>query len=368
VNLKLIDMPLSWIYGSIVAVRRALWRCHLPRRLPVPVISVGNISVGGTGKTEMVIMICEHLRIMGWKPGILSRGYRRKSRLPALIVSAGKNGPDVSVEAAGDEPYLMATRLPDVPVVVGKDRIATGNIAVHQLGCNILVLDDGFQRRDQVARDLDIVLIDAADPFGGSGLLPAGRLREPLSSLKEADIIVVTRADQYTFPSLFAQLAKLAPEKPLLTAKHAPQALLSLHAGIRQPLEYLANRRVLAVSGIARPESFKRTLEKLKAEVTGHFSFPDHHWFSDTDLKRIQAHVTALQSEIITTAKDAVRFSTLIERIKVPVWILEIRMIILSRQEGIRPYLEKVLDSWKKKGPIPNYSDSGVDKKSLNIE
>jgi tetraacyldisaccharide 4'-kinase len=301
-------LPVSWLYGWVVSRRRAKLRRLPPWRLPVPVISVGNITVGGTGKTEAVAYLCRHFMAQGIKPGILSRGYHRRSRVATLVVSKGV-GPEVSVAEAGDEPYLLAQRLTGAAVVVGKDRWSTGMQAIQALGCRVLVLDDGFQRRDQLYRDLDIVLVDAADPYGEDSLLPAGRLREPLSALAEADVLIITRADQYPTAAVISRLSNLAPKALILSAQHTPANLISLNDGKKQSPEFLANRRVLAVSGIARPEAFEKTLASLGAEVTGHFSFPDHHWYSDAERKRIFLHAQALKAEIVTTSKDAVRLA-----------------------------------------------------------
>jgi tetraacyldisaccharide 4'-kinase len=340
-------LPFSWLYSLVLSLRRFWLRRQDPVRLAVPVISVGNITVGGTGKTELVAMLCQHLQDLGWKPGIVSRGYRRKTKEAVVVVSSGQKGPEVSVQDAGDEPYLLATRLPNVPVVVSTDRISAGKIACQQFGCTVLVLDDGFQRRYQVARDLDIVLLDAADPFGGSQLLPAGRLREPIAHLHEADCLVLTRADQYTSPSLLARIEKQFFGKAFFTSRHAPKAVVLLSDGSRQPLEYLINRRVVAVSGIGRPESFVKTLTKLGAQVVGQMRFPDHHWYTETDCQRAQQQAERLQAELIMTTKDAVRFGQC-DKTKLPGCILEVGFEFLTPTNGFLPYLQKRLNAWKK--------------------
>ncbi len=333
-------IPAAWIYGGLVSLRRAWLRRRPPVRLPVPVISVGNLTVGGTGKTEAVFLICRQLRELGRSPGILSRGYGRRSRTPMLVVSDG-SGPRVRVEEAGDEPYLLAGRLPGTVVVVGKDRIASGTKAVQELGCNVLVLDDGFQRRDQIHRDLDILLIDAGDPWGRGRMLPAGRLREPLSGLLEADLIILTRADQHPIRGIIDQLAKLAPGKPVILARHAPKALISLETGTRHEPESLARRRVLAVSGIARPQALAATLEALGAEVVHTLAFPDHYWYRDKDREYLRQQAEDWKAEIVTTAKDAVRLRWPPEG-TVPVWILEVQFEIVNPEEGLLPWLEKL--------------------------
>ncbi|NTV53796.1 MAG: tetraacyldisaccharide 4'-kinase, partial [Candidatus Firestonebacteria bacterium] len=218
----------------------------------------------------------------------------------------------------------------------------TGMQAVQTLDCRVLVLDDGFQRRDRLYRDLDVVLVDAADPFGGGALLPAGRLREPVDALKEADVIVITRADQHPTAALHAHLAQLAPAAMILEARHTPASLLALDGSKQQSPEFLANRRVLAVSGIARPQAFERTLESLGAKVTGHFSFPDHHWFSERERQRISAHALTLKSEIVTTAKDAVRLAWPADS-PVKGWSLGVAFDFLASASQFQARLEKVL-------------------------
>jgi tetraacyldisaccharide 4'-kinase len=334
--------PFSWLYGLGVGLRRAWLKRRPAQRLGVPVVSVGNLTTGGTGKTEAVALIAQWLAERGLRPAVLSRGYGRLSRERVLVVSRGA-GPVVDVQAAGDEPYLLAQRLAGVAVVVGADRSATARLAREQLGCKSVVLDDGFQRRDQIHRDADWVLLDATDPFGGNDLLPAGRLREPVASLREAGALLLTRCDQQDPASLLADLRRWLPDKPVWQSRHVPSRLRDLATNAEQPLSRLSNCRVLAVSGIARPQAFVKTLESLHAEVTGHFAFPDHHWFGIADCKRLLAHATALNSRIVTTAKDAVRLAA-VAGVKWEGWILDVRLDILPSaspwQEWLRTALE----------------------------
>lgn len=334
--------PFSWLYGLGVDLRRAWLRRRPPARLGVPAVSVGNLTVGGTGKTEAVALIAAWLAEKGQRPAVLSRGYGRRSRERVLVVSRGQ-GPVVDVSTAGDEPYLLAQRLPGVAVVVGADRAATARKA-RELGCKSVVLDDGFQRRDQIHRDADLVLLDAADPFGGNELLPAGRLREPKAALREAGALLLTRCDQQDPAALLADLRRWLPGKPVWQSRHAPSRLRDLATGAEAPLERLSNARVLAVSGIARPGAFVKTLERLHAEVTGHFAFRDHHWFGPADCRRLLAHATALQSRIVTTAKDAVRLAA-VAGPKLEGWILDIRLEIFpSTERSWQAWLQTALE------------------------
>ncbi|MEW6517494.1 MAG: tetraacyldisaccharide 4'-kinase [candidate division FCPU426 bacterium] len=336
--------PLSWLYGLGVAARRAWLKRRPATRLGLATVSVGNLTVGGTGKTEAVALIAEWLRDRGLRPAVLSRGYGRRSREAVLVVSRGE-GPVVNVQAAGDEPYLLAQRLAGVAVVVGADRAASCRMAREQLGCRSVVLDDGFQRRDQIHRDADLVLLDATDPFGGGDLLPAGRLREPVAALAEAGALLLTRCDQQDPAPLLADLRRWYPEKPVWQSRHAASGLRELATGAEAPLSALANERVLAVSGIARPGAFIKTLESLRAEVAGHFAFRDHHWFRPADCRRLLAHATALRARIVTTAKDAVRLAA-VAGTSLPGWILDVRLEIspspASWQEWLRQALEGI--------------------------
>lgn len=334
--------PFSWLYGLGVQARRAWLRRRPALRLGVPTVSVGNLTVGGTGKTEAVALIAAWLAERGLRPAVLSRGYGRRSRERVLVVSRGE-GPLVSVAAAGDEPYLLARRLPGVAVVVGADRSATARLAREQLGCRSAVLDDGFQRRDQIHRDADLVLLDVTDPFGGNELLPAGRLREPAAGLREAGAVLLTRCDQQDPAPLLADLKRWLPDLMVWQSRHVPSRLRDLATGAELPLAALGNSRVLAVSGIARPGAFIKTLETLHAEVTGHFVFRDHHWFGPADCRRLLAHATALQSRIVTTAKDAVRLAA-VPGVKMTGWILEVRLEVEPSAVSWQAWLEKTLE------------------------
>lgn len=332
-------LPLSGLYGLGVAWNRRVQK-RRQQRLPVPVFSIGNITTGGTGKTEAVMMLAWLLRSLGLAPAVLSRGYGRRSTEPVLVVSDGEKL-QVGVQDAGDEPFLLASRLNGIPVLVGADRYAAGRRAIERFNSNAFVLDDGFQRRDQLDRDLDIVLVDATDPFGRGHLLPAGRLREPLSALREADALIITRSDQHSTAGVIERLQKLAPRVPIFTAKHAPAGLVSLVDSTRQPAGSVRGRRWLAVAGIARPQAFTQTLTGLGAEVVGTLAFPDHHWYSEADRRRILQHGHDLKAEVITTSKDAVRLHW--PPSAGPAWALEVQFKVLTPAEGLLPLVERAL-------------------------
>ena len=306
--LKKILIPLTWIYATLLWLHR-IWQKRLaPVKLSVPVISVGNITVGGTGKTELVALLAKFFLSQGLKPGILSRGYGRRNIKELVVVSDGSEV-EAKIENAGDEPYLLASRLAGVGVVVSQDRVKAGNYAIKNLGCQILILDDGFQRRYQIKRDLDLVLIDAADPWGGKHLLPVGSLREPLNTLTEADLIILSRSEQYAVNDTLRELSKIT-NKTVFKAEHKPTRIIEVNQGRVYHVDSLARQRVIAVAGIARPQSFVKTLQALKAEVVATLFYPDHHWYTLAEVKKIISLSKSLSAKIITTTKDMLKLKT----------------------------------------------------------
>ncbi len=268
--------PLAWLHGGVVRVRRYAYRAGLKAvfRVPVPVVIVGNIFVGGTGKSPLVEYVVRRLADMGAKPGIVSRGYGGRAGRGPLRVT-----PDMDPGLPGDEPLMLA-RATGAPVFVGSDRVAAAMAAVEQGGCNVVVGDDGLQHY-RLARDAEVVVIDAARRLGNGYLLPAGPLREPPSRLDEVDLVLANGG--------------AIPETPLA---------FELAAGRPRPLlgggGELRGGRVHAVAGIGNPERFFRTLREAGFEVVEH-AFPDHHRYREADLDFPDG------SPFVTTAKDAVK-------------------------------------------------------------
>lgn len=276
-------------------------------RLPVPVISVGGLTVGGSGKTPVVRFLAERLVDLGYKPAILSRGYGRKERQPLVVT------PNQTWREVGDEPLSQATALPGVPVLVGPDRVLTGLIATQNLGADILLMDDGFQHRRMV-RSIDLVVIDAAHPVGNGRLLPAGPLREPVRSLSRAHAVFLTRTDQTASTESARRLVQQnAPGLPIIETVYCPTRLVRLANAEHIPFDDLNGQRVVTLSGIANPRSFERTLEAIGATVVHSARYPDHHPFTPVDMERVyrlaQEHKAAW---IVTTEKDAMRLPTVI--------------------------------------------------------
>ena len=273
-----------------------------PHRLPVPVISVGGLTVGGSGKTPVTRYLAERLVDLGYRPAILSRGYGRKERRPLLVT------PNQTWREVGDEPLLLATGLPGVPVVVGPDRVLTGLLATQTLGADSLLMDDGFQHR-RIERAIDIVVIDAAHSVGNGRLLPAGPLRESVHSLSRAHAVFLTRVDQAESTENVRKFVEQhSSGLPIIETAYLPTRLVRLVDAEAIPLSTLNGQRTVTLSGVANPRSFEQTLETLGVTVVGTARYPDHHPFTTVDLERVcrlaQEHKAAW---IVTTEKDAMR-------------------------------------------------------------
>ena len=278
-------------------------------RVSVPVISIGNLSVGGTGKTPLVEKICRLLETDGLRTAVVSRGYRRRGRVPVTIVSRGDGKtPAVDAEAAGDEPYLLATHLPSTVVVVAADRLEAARTAVA-LGAEIIVADDAFQHR-RLAREVDFLVVDAMNPTEAGWLLPAGRLREPLTAARRASAFLVTRCDRIGDTAGLKRLYRgLNPEAPFFETITRPTQLLLPGGGAVDP-GHLRAERVVAFCGIGSPQLFLQDLQRLGAQVEAFLPFPDHHWFSDHDLERVAERSRVVEARyVVTTEKDHVRLS-----------------------------------------------------------
>ncbi len=296
----------SLAYRSGVVARNRLYgHGLLPQmKLPCPVIAVGNLTVGGTGKTPTVILLANMLREKGYRPAVLSRGYGGHTGSPVNIVS-DENHILMEWRKAGDEPLLIAHAVPGVPVLTGAKRCLTGRAAVEQYNANILILDDAFQHR-QLFRDLDIVLINAALPFGNGRLLPGGPLREPKPSLRRAHLIIRTGAEGDPIESL----EETASGMPCFRGIHRPQGIIEGRTGCLLSAGLLQRQKVCAFAGIGRPEIFRRSLTALGAEVVSFKTFPDHYPYISSDLdilRRLAAESGA--DRIITTEKDGIRLT-----------------------------------------------------------
>lgn len=289
---------LAWGYGAGVRLRGALYDAGLlegERVEGLRVVSVGNLNVGGTGKTPAVLYLAELLVREGRKVGILTRGYGRGSKEPLTFTGAG---PLPSVEEAGDEPLLLARRCPEARLFVGADRRKLARRARDEFGLEVVLLDDGFQHR-KLARDEDVVVVDEAVGFGNGRMLPRGPLREPLSGLRRATLFWV-RAASTPGPALPPLPA------PRVRTRYRPTAWVD-PAGALHSAEALKGQPVLALAGLARPGGFLRTLGELGTDVRGTAFHPDHHRFSARELHDVSARAASLGARVVTTEKDRVR-------------------------------------------------------------
>jgi len=320
---------LTPFYAGIVYARNSLYdagtfRAH---RANVPVISVGNLSTGGTGKTPFVLWLVEHLRALGGNPGVLSRGYGRAD-------GAAKN----------DEGALLSERLSDLPQVQQADRVA-GAAELTAKGADLIVLDDGFQHR-RLARDLDLVLIDTTRPWGlppsapGAppleAMLPRGLLREPLSSLKRADAVVLTRCDQSseaTLAEVEREVQRRAPDVPIARAVHRAARVVT-QTNTEEP-SWLDGRAVTLLSGVGHPGAFEETARALGADIRGVNVFSDHHVFTLSDVEGLCVEGT----ELLVTAKDAVKLRAL----AVPCASLEVELEIVEGEAPLAALIEATM-------------------------
>ncbi|MDO9530003.1 MAG: tetraacyldisaccharide 4'-kinase, partial [Syntrophales bacterium] len=325
----------SIIYGGIIRLRNRMYDLAIfkMRKLRCRVISIGNITVGGTGKTPMAIMLANLLKERGYKPAVLSRGYGGKNKNRITVVS-DENHILAEFDEAGDEPVLIAKSAKRVPVITGPKRYFTGKYAVDNLGIDVLILDDAFQHRC-LFRNIDIVLLDSTRPFGNRFLLPRGPLREPKKALERADIIVLTEnrdsalfSQRVTDDIVTAALKKGAV--PIFRGYHKPKELVKGEESDSYPLEYLSGKKVSAFAGIAKPESFEETIISLGGKAVSFITFPDHHRYTMGDIEEIKKASSNCSSEIIvTTEKDGIKLIDFPEFFR-DIFLLRIEMEIVD--------------------------------------
>ncbi len=322
-------MPAALTYGCGSLVRMVAYATGvMPRyKAPVPVVSIGNLTVGGTGKTPLAIDLATKFVAAGFRPAVLSRGYRRKSTDEYLIVSDGKTIL-TTCEDAGDEPFLIASSVKGAVVIVGARRAQTAEVACSQLGCNILLLDDGFQHL-KITRDADVVLIDYNDDLENDLLLPAGRLREPLAALNRASSVVITKVpavpDHAKLEKLSAIVHKHNHGATIALCRFVPTRLVgfddsgSVPALVTRSALAAVPGKVIAFCGLARPERFFSELPGDKFTVVEKVSLPDHHWYTAGDASRLNALARKHDAEgFVTTEKDMVKFFDLRRQLERP--------------------------------------------------
>jgi len=326
------------------------------KTLGVQIIAVGNLTWGGTGKTPVVEKFARELQNAGRNVAILTRGYRskppplhiwlankiflREDQTPPRVVSDGKSLL-LDSEMAGDEPYMLASNLKDVVVLVDKDRVKSGRYAIEKFGCDTLLLDDAFQYWKLRGRRHDVVLIDRQQPFGNGHLIPRGELREPPSHLARAHTIFITKSDGQT-AELRERISKLNSTAAVIECVHHPLYLEDVFTGERKDLDFLHGRKVASLSGIAQPESFEQSLVKIGGELVYSKRFADHHRFTQQEVLNVINRGKKRAAEtIITTQKDAVRFPK-IDRRDLPIYFMRVEIKILSGANDFQDCVRKI--------------------------
>lgn len=307
--------PLRWVgaglYGLGVRFRLALYRFHIlsTRRLSLKVISIGNLVAGGTGKTPHAALLALYLQKKGIKAAVLSRGYRGTKVKKGAVISDEKSLLG-TVEEGGEEPYLLAQKLPGVPVVVGKDRYRSGMLCSRQWQTEWVVLDDGFQHLS-LKREVDILLLPGHRSLGSERLLPLGLLREPIEEMKRADIILIThseRLDTSGQNEWVKEIHSRIPATPIFFSEHKPISLWRYQDKEVRPLSFLDGKSLLAFCGLAEPESLTFSLKQLGAKVVKLVQFPDHHFYREEDKRSLENSSRSHQIELlVTTEKDALK-------------------------------------------------------------
>lgn len=331
-GLRWLGPPLAGFFCTGVALRRCVYTCGLkrPRRASAPVISVGNLTAGGTGKTPAVACLVRGLKERGRQPAVVLRGYGAPAR-----------------GALNDEGLELARQFPDVPILANPDR-AAGAAEAIRLGADVIVLDDGFQHW-ALARDFDLVLLDATDPWGGGHRLPWGYLREAPAALTRAQAVLLTRADCVSAEQragLRQTIQSIAPQALLGTARHRPCGLYVLRADAPAPaIDALRGRHLFAACGLARPEHFHTALKTLDVELAGTRSFADHQVYTEADLRTCCADARASSAEaIVITEKDASKWARLPASTEnLPVWVLQVTFEIADGAEALWQAVERAV-------------------------
>lgn len=349
---------LSTFYRRITQLRLYLYEKRIAdvHSLGCLVVSVGNLTVGGTGKTPVVEIFARSLTRGGRRVAILSRGYKSlprpwyerwfdsfksyEHRSPPRVVSDGRSLL-LDSEIAGDEPFMLASNLKNVVVLVDKDRVKSGLYAIRKFGVDTLLLDDGFQYL-RLKERLDILLVDRETPFGNRHLLPRGMLREPPEHLKRGDIIFITKCDGSDITALKEELRRYNRHAEFIECAHHPTHLEEAYTQERQDLSFLKDQRVAALSGIARPESFEVGLKKLGAEILYSKQYADHHRFTLHEMQNMFQRAKSRGARVIvTTEKDAVRLPRLETR-PLPVYFLRVEIKISSGSETFEECVERL--------------------------
>jgi tetraacyldisaccharide 4'-kinase len=342
----------SFIFLAVVSVRYFFYRTGIMRRYPlgIQVISIGNVTAGGTGKTPVTEIFARTLAAEGRKVAILSRGYRRKEapwwqRMftqviePPLVVSDGKR---VLLDSAtgGDEPYMLASNLPGVAVVVDRNRVKAARYAIKRLGCDTIILDDGFQYQ-KLKHSIEVVLVDSTNPFGNGSMLPRGVLREPIKNLKRADIIFLTKC-RGDVSKVKEEIKKYNSDAEIVECNHTPKLLKDVWSRDEYPLSWLDGKVTCTLSGIASPKGFENSLRRLGAKVVWCERYADHHRYDSSEVLYALNRTADIGADaLITTEKDAVRFPRF-ETTPVKCLYLRIAIEILAGRENFTEIINRI--------------------------
>ena len=340
------------VFAAVVGLRYLLYRAGILRRYPlgVQVISIGNVTAGGTGKTPVTEIFARTLTAEGRKVAILSRGYRRKEapwwqRLftqvieKPLVVSDGRH---VLLDSAvgGDEPYMLASNLPGVAVVVDRNRVKAGRYAVKRLGCDTIILDDGFQYQ-RLKHSIEVVLVDSTNPFGNGHMLPRGILREPVRNLRRADIIFLTKC-RGDVSAVKNEIRRYNATAEIVECNHAPKSLKDVWSREEYPLSWLRGKTVCTLSGIASPKGFENSLRNLGAKVVWCERYADHHRYDASEVLYALNRTADMGADaLVTTEKDAVRFPRF-ETAPVRCLYLRIAIEILAGGESFDQIINRI--------------------------
>ena len=324
------------------------WQVLSTGRLACPVISVGNITLGGSGKTPMVELLALSLRELGAQPAILSRGYGRKTR--GVHVVADQDGVKLGPREAGDEPVLLAERLPGIPVIVGENRFEAGRVAVQACGATAVLLDDGFQHRT-LHKNLEVLVVNGRSPWGNERLFPRGMLREPLSALRRADVVVITNpGDASDVQAAAGTIRRYNERAPVLAGAYEVVEARRIGTDTRVAAGGLEGRRLLAFAGLGSPRGFAETLTASGVNLAGLVEYPDHHWFAESELGELARQAQAIGADgLVTTEKDWVRLRGL-GLPTLPLWVVAVRLRIESGFNTLLQTLGRTLDAASARG------------------
>jgi tetraacyldisaccharide 4'-kinase len=347
-SLRILLLPFSFFYWLATTVRNWLFDIGILRvtRVNVPVLSVGNISVGGTGKTPFVEILVRKLQSRGFKPAVLSRGYGRTTH-GFLLVSRGGHTVARAIDA-GDEPVQLAGSLKDTVVAVGENRVEAAKRILAESSADCIVLDDGFQHR-YLHRDLDIVLLTARELVEGQWLLPAGNRRESVASLRRADAVVISKCKDTQECEIARAKVPAGASNSIAAFRVSPASLRNVLTG--KCIDHPAGSRipVMIFSGVGDPNSFRQSVEDFGCAVVKNIEFPDHHWYSEDDWTRLRKDFSDGRAELlITTEKDLVRLRSLEEQgeistNEVPLHVLEVVPEFIAGEEVIDTLIGKVM-------------------------